>query len=246
LRKSPVDHRDPGLGQALGQRVVTVERDQKSTVYVKTAQVVSDTLVLGLTACGGKHQLQITFVQHRADTANDVGEERVGEQPVPGFGNDQRNGVGTSGHQGTSCVIGAVTELCDRVADGFTGARADLGRAVDDPGHGPTAHSGSLCHHLQGRTLPTVNALGHFWSPFWHSRLLPRVLQQKVRDTEHVLLENPCRGGVPGRGTPPSVPSGPPPRKAGDTRGYRSGKRPVAASSPYHNPLSLITRFCVL
>src|SRR5699024_12877672 len=74
----------------------------------------------------------------------------------------------------------------------------------------------------------------------------PRVLQQKVRDTEHVLLENPCRGGVPGRGTPPSVPSGPPPRKAGDTRGYRSGKRPVAASSPYHNPLSLITRFCVL
>src|SRR5699024_8753157 len=46
LRQPPVDHRDPGLGQAFGQRVVTVERDQKSTVDVKTAQVVSDTLVL--------------------------------------------------------------------------------------------------------------------------------------------------------------------------------------------------------
>src|SRR5699024_12154811 len=39
LRQPPVDHRDPGLGQALGQLVVTVERDQKSTVDVKTAQV---------------------------------------------------------------------------------------------------------------------------------------------------------------------------------------------------------------
>src|SRR5699024_7950610 len=156
-----LDHGHAGFGEPGRQRVVSVQGHQQGAVDVEPGEVVPHTLVFGLAAGGGQHQLQVTFVQYGADSADDVGEEGVGEQAVTGFGDHESDGVGAPCHQGPGRVVGTVAQLGDRVVHRVPGPGTDLCRTVDDTRDGAAPHSGAFGHHLQGRALPTT-ALGHW------------------------------------------------------------------------------------
>ena len=140
-RRSAREHRrDPGRGEQVGQRVAGVQRHQHDAVDVALGDVPLDLRPFARALDHQQHQLQLGVGDSRRDAADHRGEERVGEDPVLGLGEHDRDGVGLPGDQAAGRPVGHVAQRRDDPLDGRPRGRADPGRAVDDARHRRGGH----------------------------------------------------------------------------------------------------------
>ena len=89
-------------------------------------------------------------VSRCADPAHDGAEVGLAEDPVPGLGDDEGDGVGAARDERTGRPVGHVAEGLDGLLHRGAGGRRDLRGAVDHPRYRAAADAGEPGDLLDG------------------------------------------------------------------------------------------------
>ena len=150
--------------QLLRQLVAAVQGQQQHPVHVATGGVVHEPPVLVRAGGHREDQLQAGLGGHRLGGPQHAEEERVGEQPVLGLGDQERHRVAAPGHQRAGGPVGGVGDVLGGGQHRDAGPLADVGRPAQYPARGRPGHPGPGRHLLQGGQVPAA------WGGHAHER----------------------------------------------------------------------------